>query len=312
VRRGTIVTLVVGTSPATAVRAVPDVVGLDHAQATARLQAAGLVADFVGGDPPRTSAEANKVQWTKPRAGDRAEPGSRVEVAIRPGYREPTSPGPATPPGPSGPPGPGPGPAAPREVLSGPVACPPMPGPQGRVLQGRLDRSRSRQTGTHAIQEMWCEYWGSGAGFSFSTVDAAWVRAGAEARWEHCGKEGRSGFFPPQRFQGVSFPRVNFYIMYSRSGMAWASVRSTVPVENLNPAVLRALAEFLARELEPRAAPCSGAPAAAAPGGPPPTAVERQPPPPRRGGPPPVPSGPVPGPQTPCLGMSPLGQSDCE
>jgi beta-lactam-binding protein with PASTA domain len=291
---------------------VPDVRGLDHAQAAARLQAAGLGADFVGGDPPRSAAEEHKVQWTRPAAGNPVAPGSRVEVAIRPEYREPVASVPRIPPErvPVAPPDPGPAPS--REVLSGPVTCPPMPGPRG-AIQGRLDRSRSRQSNAAAVQEVWCEYWGHGAGFSYRVVDAAWVRAGAQARWEHCGKEGRSGFVDrPLTVGGTSSYHDRFYVVYGRSGMASAAVfTGSYPVENLNPAVLRALTEFLVRELEPRAAPCSGAPAAAAPGGPPPPDVQRQPSPPPRGGVRPVPSWPPL--RDPCPGTRPLGQSDrCE
>jgi beta-lactam-binding protein with PASTA domain len=114
---------------------VPDVRGLDHAQATARLQAAGLVADFVGGDPPRSKAEEHMVQWTRPAAGATAAPGSRVEVAIRPGYREPAASVRRIPPAPAPVARPDPGPAPSREVLSGPVT----PGGPGGVFATEAD-----------------------------------------------------------------------------------------------------------------------------------------------------------------------------
>ena len=68
---------------------VVDVEGLDWKQAQQKLETAGFVPDLTGGDPPRSPAEGNKVQWQKPKAGQSVALGSKVQIAIRPPYVEP-------------------------------------------------------------------------------------------------------------------------------------------------------------------------------------------------------------------------------
>jgi len=75
--------------PAPQLVAAPNVTGHHWQDAQNELQRAGFETDLVGGDPPTSEAEGNKVQWQKPKAGESVAPGSKVQIAIRPPYVEP-------------------------------------------------------------------------------------------------------------------------------------------------------------------------------------------------------------------------------
>jgi beta-lactam-binding protein with PASTA domain len=70
--------------------AVPDLRGLTAEQAVARLQGAGLAADPIAGGAARSRAEQYTIESQEPAAGATVAPGSRVRIAVRPAYVEPT------------------------------------------------------------------------------------------------------------------------------------------------------------------------------------------------------------------------------